>query len=312
MHYSLTIEPIHAGQRADVAIAALLGITRSQVKSRLKGEGIFINSRQKPLSHICSENDKVELELKETEAPGLKPKDIPLDILYQDEHLLIINKQPGLVVHAGGGTGEDTLVNAILFHTGEMKDFEGSLRPGIVHRIDRDTSGLILVARNAKTLEALQSQFSERLIEKEYRAVVVSNIKEDTLVIDNAIGRHPVDRKKMAVTEAHSRNAVTQIQVLERFGHFTYVAAFPKTGRTHQIRVHMAYIKHPILGDRVYGSRQINDSLAGLAPRQMLHAFGIRFRHPETGELMELKAPLPKDMNLLLERLREKKTLFPR
>ena len=284
-----------------------MGISRSALKGRLKKE-ILVNGKSKALSYLCHENDVFEVELETPVLPSLAPEPIPLQILFEDKTILVINKQAGLVVHAGGGTQNNTLVNGLLYHLKKedsLTEFGDSLRPGIVHRLDKDTSGVMVIAKNLKAMENLQKQFASRCIEKEYRAIVAGNIREEDLIVDEPIGRHPVDRKKMAVNSTTpSRNAFTSLHVIEHFQDTAYVAAFPKTGRTHQIRVHLAYIKHPIIGDEVYGSNSLNQKFISYIRRQALHARRLKFQHPENGKELEFTAPLPKDMQKLLDHLK--------
>ncbi len=232
------------------------------------------------------------------------PEDIPLDILYEDEDLIVVNKPKGMVIHPAPGHYSGTLVNALMFHCKDsLSGINGVLRPGIVHRIDRDTTGSIVAAKNDRTHESLAAQLKEHSITRRYRAIVHGNLPENEYVIDAPIGRHPQDRKKMAVLregQGTSRNAVTHVRVLERFGNYTYVECELETGRTHQIRVHMASISHPVVGDAVYGPKKAPFALEG----QTLHAMVLGFIHPAKGTYMEFTAPLPVYFTHLLEILR--------
>ncbi len=308
MKQKLVISKEFENVRADIALSSLLGITRSALKNRIQ-DGIIVNGKTKALSHLCHEKDVFEVEIKEQILPSLEPEPIPLSILFEDETLLVINKQAGLVVHAGGGTQNNTLVNGLIYHLrkkGGLKEFGDTLRPGIVHRLDKDTSGVMVIAKTLKAMENLQKQFASRTIEKEYRAIVSGNIRDEEITVDQPIGRHPTERKKMTVlTTLPSRKAYTSIRVLEHFNEAAYVAAFPKTGRTHQIRVHLAYIKHPILGDEVYGSHSLNQNFKAFISRQALHARRLKFQHPLNEKTLEFTAPLPKDMQTLLEALKQ-------
>ena len=234
---------------------------------------------------------------------ALEPEDIPLDIVYEDKDLLVINKPKGLVVHPAAGHWSGTLVNALLYHCRDsLSGINGELRPGIVHRIDKDTSGLLIVAKNDFAHQALAAQLQDHTLARTYVCLVVGGVREDSGVIDAPIGRHPTDRKKMAVTEKNSRHAVTHWRVLERFPGYTLLECRLETGRTHQIRVHMAYRNHPIVGDTVYGHPKPElgqDS-------QCLHARALTFRHPRTGETMTLTCPLPDYFTRLLEALRRR------
>lgn len=232
------------------------------------------------------------------------PEDIPLDILYEDNDLIVVNKPKGMVVHPAPGHYSGTLVNALMFHcAGSLSGINGVLRPGIVHRIDRDTTGSLVIAKNDLTHESLAAQLKEHTITRRYRAIVHGNLPKDEYMIDAPIGRHPQDRKKMAVLregQGTSRSAVTHVKVLERFGSFTYIECRLETGRTHQIRVHMAHMSHPVLGDAVYGPKKAPYNLEG----QTLHAMVLGFIHPVKNEYMEFTAPLPEYFERLLERFR--------
>ena len=218
------------------------------------------------------------------------PEDIPLDIVYEDPSLLVVNKPKGMVVHPAYGNLNHTLVNALLYHCkGQLSGINGVIRPGIVHRIDKDTSGLLVVAKDDQAHSSLAAQIKEHSFDRFYHAVVYGNLKEDSGTVHQPIGRHPTDRKKMAVTDKNSRDAVTHFEVVERYQGFTHVRLKLETGRTHQIRVHMAYIGHPVAGDPVYGPRKVISSLEG----QCLHAKTISFLHPKTGELLSFDSPLP-------------------
>jgi len=302
--HRLIIPESLSGFRADVASSELLNISRSSLKSRLSDKKIWINGSFRSISTLVETGDEIRLTLLPLPVIDMTPQSIELDILHEDNEFLAINKPAGMVVHAGGGTRDNTMVNALLFHLQSWNAFGDSIRPGIVHRLDRETSGVILVAKKPESLENLQNQFSKRIIQKEYRVLVNDNIVQDSLLIDSPIGRNPRDRKKMTVGGIHPREALTRLSVLERFGNCSYVAAYPKTGRTHQIRVHLASIHHPVIGDRSYGSRGKRILPESLTGRHLLHAFRIDFRHPASGESMQLYAPLPPDMTEALELLR--------
>ena len=233
------------------------------------------------------------------------PEEIPLDILYEDNDLIVVNKPKGMVVHPAPGHSSGTLVNALMYHCREsLSGINGVLRPGIVHRIDRDTTGSLVAAKNDTAHESLARQFKEHSITRAYRAIVHGNLTQDTITVDAPVGRHPKDRKKMAVLQegqGTSRRAVTHIRVLERFGQYTFVECVLETGRTHQIRVHMAHIGHPVLGDRVYGPGRCPFRLEG----QTLHAMTLGFIHPKTGRSLEFTAPLPEYFEQLLTKLRQ-------
>lgn len=231
-------------------------------------------------------------------------QDIPLDVVYEDEDVIVVNKPVGLVVHPAPGHPDGTLVNALLHHCGDsLSGVGGEKRPGIVHRIDRDTSGLIIAAKNDAAHLGLAAQLSDHTLARTYECLVVGNLKEDSGTVDAPIGRHPADRKKMTVTQRNSRHAVTHWEVIARYPGVTHVRCHLETGRTHQIRVHMAYIGHPILGDTVYGNKKPVPGLTG----QCLHAAGLRFIHPRTGEMIELSCDLPDEFRVYLKKLENKK-----
>jgi 23S rRNA pseudouridine1911/1915/1917 synthase len=300
---NLTVPPEYTGKRLDSALATLLNISRSALQRRVMETTLLVNQKKRPWSYKIKSGDSVCFEYHIVEVPVLKPEAIPFDIVYEDEALLVLNKPAGLVVHAGGGTRTHTLVNGLLQHFLDSKQFNNPDRPGIVHRLDKDTSGVMVVAKNEQTLTALQKQFSQRAVEKEYRAVVVGNIKQESLLLDSPIGRNPKDRKKMNIAGIAARDAVTEIQVLQHCGELCYIAAFPKTGRTHQIRVHLSSIKHPILGDLLYGSKKL-DWVKGIpVTRQMLHAYRLKLTHPKTGQEIEWKVKIPPDMQQVLDGL---------
>ena len=245
--------------------------------------------------------ERVEALIPEPENPEILPENIPLDILYEDEDVLIVNKPKGMVVHPSAGHYSHTLVNAVMYHCrGQLSGINGVLRPGIVHRIDMDTTGALVVCKNDASHQALAEQLAVHSITRKYRALVHGNIREDEGTVTGAIGRHPTDRKKMAVNEKNGKPAVTHYRVLERFGAYTYIECELETGRTHQIRVHMASIGHPLVGDTVYGPKKCPfPKLQG----QTLHAMVLGFRHPRTGEYLEVTAPLPQYFEKLLAEL---------
>lgn len=230
-----------------------------------------------------------------------RPQNIPLDIVYEDDDLLVVNKPKGMVVHPAPGNPDGTLVNALLYHcAGTLSGIGGALRPGIVHRIDRDTSGLIIAAKNDAAHQYLSAQLADHTLARTYECIVVGALREDRGTVDAPIARHPTDRKRMAVV-AGGREAVTHWEVIARYPGYTHVRCRLETGRTHQIRVHMAYIGHPILGDTVYGAKK---EVAGLTG-QCLHAVGLRFLHPRTHEVMELSCPLPEEFTRMLQKIRK-------
>ena len=298
----LTLQPNKedAGRRVDAWLAEkLAGMTRSAAQ-RLLEEG-RVTRGGKPLAknYKLTGTETLEVALPEPEPVDVAPQNIPLDVVYEDGDVIVVNKPKGLVVHPAPGHPDGTLVNALLYHCGDsLSGIGGELRPGIVHRIDRDTSGLIIAAKNDFAHQRLAAQLQDHTLARIYHCIVVGNLREDAGTVDAPIGRHPVDRKKMAVA-ANGRPAVTHWRVLERFQGFCYVECRLETGRTHQIRVHMAHIGHPILGDTVYGNKKPVPGLHG----QCLHAVGLRFLHPRTGEAVELHCELPEEFQNQLRKL---------
>ena len=292
-----------AGSRVDAWLAGQLeGLTRSAVQRLLEEGLVLLNGRPLAKNHRLSGGETLTVSLPDPEPADAQPQDIPLDVVYEDGDVIVVNKPKGLVVHPAPGHPDGTLVNALLHHCGSsLSGIGGELRPGIVHRIDRDTSGLIIAAKNDAAHQALSAQLQDHTLARTYEAVVVGNLREDRGTVDAPIGRHHTDRKKMAVTDRGGRAAVTHWEVLERFQGFTHVRCRLETGRTHQIRVHMAHLGHPICGDTVYGARKPVPGLTG----QCLHAVGLRFIHPRTGEAVELSCPLSDAFTALLEKLRK-------
>ena len=279
------------GERFDTVIASLSeGHSRSYLKTLIKDESVLLNdSAAKPSARV-KEGDKITLVLPEKMMPDILPEDIPLDILYEDDDVLVVNKPKGMVVHPAPGHYTGTLVNAVMYHCGSsLSGINGIMRPGIVHRIDRDTTGSVIICKNDAAHVSIAAQLQEHTIVRRYFAILYDNIAEDSFTIDKPIGRDPKDRKKMAV-RPDGKRAVTHCKVLQRYGAYTYVECRLETGRTHQIRVHMAHIRHPLLGDEVYaGSRKSRFKTQG----QCLHAGILGFVHPRTGEYIETIAPLP-------------------
>lgn len=289
--------------RLDKALCTLDDTLTRAAAVRLTESGdVTLNGKTASKSGKVKIGDIVEITYPEPVSSEAVPQDIPLDIIYEDDDLLVVNKPKGMVVHPAAGNPDGTLVNALLYHCGDsLSGIGGVVRPGIVHRIDKDTSGLLMVAKNDTAHLKLSEQIKEHSFTREYEAVIIGHLKEQKGSIDAPIGRSKNDRKKMAVTELNSKNAVTRYEVLEEYPGFSYVRLRLETGRTHQIRVHMAYLGHPLAGDGVYGGRNAERIMEG---GQCLHARKIGFIHPTTGKYMEFTSPLPEYFTKFLEKLR--------
>jgi 23S rRNA pseudouridine1911/1915/1917 synthase len=287
------LEEIYSGDeriRIDVFTATVAQITRSHAAKLIESGNVLIGEKTASKNDKIQSGTKVTITLPEPVSYDVKPENIPLDIIYEDDDLLVVNKPKDMVVHPAAGNFEGTLVNALMYHCKDsLSGINGVMRPGIVHRIDKNTSGLLMVAKNDFSHNHLAAQIKEHSFTREYEAVVYGNLKNDTGIINAPIARHPVKRKQMAVTSQGGRDAITEYTVLERFGSFTHVRLKLKTGRTHQIRVHMAYLGHPVAGDDVYGPKKVITKLGG----QCLHAKKIGFIHPKTQEYMEFDSALP-------------------
>ena len=302
MTRELTAATEHAGARLDAFLSADGALTRSQA-ARLIAEGrVRVNGRPAAKSARLSGGETVTVDVPAPRETALTPQDIPLDVVYEDDDVVVVNKPTGLVVHPAPGHPDGTLVNALLHHCGDsLSGIGGEKRPGIVHRIDRDTSGLIIAAKNDAAHLALSAQLKDHSLSRTYECLVNGNMKQDSGTVDAPIDRNPADRKKMAVVPT-GRRAVTHWEVVARYPGVTHLRCRLETGRTHQIRVHMAYIGHPILGDTVYGAKKPVPGLTG----QCLHATGLRFVHPRTGEPVELRCPLPPEFTAMLQKLQSK------
>ena len=277
-------------------------LSRSYIQKLLKEQKITVNGSMVKANYKVQSEDEISVALPDMEEPDILPEDIPLDILYEDNDVLVVNKPKGMVVHPSAGHTSGTLVNAIMFHCKDnLSGINGVLRPGIVHRIDKDTTGALLICKDDVVHRDLAEQLKEHSIKRRYRAVVQGNLKEDEGTVNAPVGRHPTDRKKMAINHKNGKEAITHYKVLERFGQATYIECRLETGRTHQIRVHMASLGHPLLGDTVYGSSKNPYHLQG----QALHAMILGFVHPITGKYLEFEAPLPEYFSKLLEKLRK-------
>ncbi len=276
--------------------------SRSYIQKLIKDGQVSVLGKAVKSNYKIDGAEEIVLLIPEQIVPDILPENIPLDILYEDQDLIVINKPKGMVVHPAAGHYSGTLVNALMYHCkDDLSGINGVMRPGIVHRIDQNTTGSLLVCKNDYAHNFIASQLKVHSITRKYRAIVHGNIKEDTGTIDAPIGRHPIDRKKMAIEPRNGRDAVTHFQVLERFGNYTYIECQLETGRTHQIRVHMSSIHHPIVGDDVYGPAKC--PFSGLQG-QTLHAQVLGFIHPRTKEYMEFSAPLPEYFKSLLQKLR--------
>ena len=299
----LLIDEENHGARVDSALSLQLPeISRSFIQKLIESGAVRVNGQLcTSKKHKVSKDDAVELQIPEPKALEAKAEDIPLQLVYEDDDLLVVNKPRGMVVHPAAGNESGTLVNAVMFHCkGRLSSINGVIRPGIVHRIDKDTSGLLVVAKNDMAHESLSQQLAAHSITRKYEALVFNNFIQDEGTVDAPIGRDPSNRLRQAVTDINSQRAVTHFKVLERFGKFTLIEAKLETGRTHQIRVHMAYIKHPLVGDKVYGPKKQPFNAEG----QLLHAKTLGFVHPRTGEYMEFESSRPEIFDNILQSLR--------
>ena len=299
---NIEIIAAESGTRIDAWLSVNVpDLTRNAAQRLLTDGMVLVNGKPPKKNYKISAGDAVIITIPDIAEVPLVPQNIPLDIVFEDEDVVVVNKPRGMVVHPAPGHPDGTLVNALMYHCGDsLSGVGGEKRPGIVHRIDKDTSGLLIVAKNDAAHLALSAQLSDRSLSRVYRAVVVGNLKQDSGTVDAPIGRHPNDRKKMAVTHQNSRNAVTHWSVLERYRGYTHVRCKLETGRTHQIRVHMAHIGHPLLGDEVYGHAKLPEK--GLVG-QCLHAKELQFIHPRTGEAVHLDTELPDYFKEVLTRL---------
>jgi 23S rRNA pseudouridine1911/1915/1917 synthase len=310
--FHIAVDSSDSGKRLDVLIATrMANLSRSRAAHLILTENIYVNDAlKKPGYRVCA-GDQIQGTIPEPESASLEPEPIEINILYEDRDLIVINKQAGIVVHPAPGHASGTLVNALLYHCPDLEPIGGELRPGIVHRLDKDTTGVLVVAKNSTAHAHLSEQFSERNIQKTYLALVYGQMPAATGRIDLPIGRHPVDRKRMSTVSRKARPAETTWKVRERFSGVSYLELNLKTGRTHQARVHCAAIRHAIVGDPVYGGRKVSKNLADETfalikdvDRQMLHAWCLEFLHPATDKPLVFTAALPSDMNDLINRLK--------
>ena len=310
MTYTVTEKEV--GSRLDALAASISGESRSAAARAIEEGRVTVSGVQQPKKYAVKLGDIIEYtEVQELMPDKAMPENIPLDIIYEDDDIIVINKPSGMVVHPAAGNPTGTLVNALLYHCGDsLSGIGGVLRPGIVHRIDKDTSGLLVCAKNDFSHKALSAELEYHGIEREYRALVKGGFKNDTGTVNLPIGRHPADRKKMAVLTSpasHAREAITHYTVLERYGQISYLALKLETGRTHQIRVHMSHTGHALLGDEVYGGTPslFEKKHASLFSGQALHAKKLSLTHPRSGERMTFECPLPEDFEKLLAILRD-------
>ncbi len=304
---TLKVENADVGTRIDRWLSDKLpDISRSSIQKLIEGSMISVNCVITVKNYKLRHGDTVHIKIPEVEEFVPKPQNIPLDILYEDEDLLVVNKIKGMVVHPGAGHHENTLVNALLHHcNGNLSILNGDIRPGIVHRLDKDTSGLLVVAKNNFTHESLARQLKERTIKRQYEAIVHGTMNKESDTINAPIGRNMTNRTKMCVTEHNSKNAITHFSIIEQYAGYAYIRVSLETGRTHQIRVHMDYIGHPIIGDEVYGVRKRNSKTSSLRG-QCLHSKLLGFTHPRSGDYIEIESELPEYFRAILTKLRTK------
>ena len=306
-HYEYDIDPTCGKKRLDIFLAEIqTDITRSYIKKLIETEHITVNGAPAKAQYKLKEGDRVVVEVPDPAPLEVKPEPIPLNIVYEDSSLIVIDKPPGMVVHPAPGHSGGTLVNALLHHCDDLAGIGGVERPGIVHRLDKDTSGLIVVAKTEACMQSLTLQFKERDIHKIYLALAKGKVKSKTGVIDVPIGRHKIHRKKMSTRTSAGRDAQTRYEVIRQLDNYSYLRLFPKTGRTHQLRVHLSSIGHPIIGDRLYGGT-LGPGFPQIA-RQALHAHRLELAHPSTGNLLQFESPLPPDMVALLSASPDPKT----
>ena len=300
-HHKFEVDEISNKKRLDVFLSECLpNISRSRLKKLINDNRVMVNSKPRSAGYKVRTKEKIGVEIPLIEPLKTTSENIPLNIVFEDEYLLAINKPAGMVVHPAPGHYTGTLVNALLYHCNDLSGIGGVERPGIVHRLDKETSGLVLVAKTEATHKALALQFKKRKIKKEYLSFVKGNVKKDTGSIESLIGRHKTHRKKMVAVRNNGRSACTHYEVLQRFKNYTYIKLQPETGRTHQIRVHMASINHPVIGDKLYGGKNPNLGTFKME-RHALHACQLEFKHPILEKPLSLKAALPMDMQKILK-----------
>lgn len=294
------------GTRLDTFISSKSGFTRSHIQKLIRQGLITVNSRKGKTAYMVKEKDSIEVSIPDEREGQLIPEDIPIDIVLENEHIIVVNKPPHMVTHPASGNRSGTLMNAVIARCKELASIGAPMRPGVVHRLDKETSGLIIIAKSDEAYYSLIRQFREREIEKQYIALLYGKLKEDRGEICSAIGRSVSDRKKMSTRTRKGKEAITRFDVVRRFTSATLAKVSILTGRTHQIRVHFASVGHPVLGDKTYGKKtEIRHGSSKIIsfPRQMLHASSLKFRHPISGEILELNAPVPEDMETAVEKL---------
>lgn len=287
------------GLRIDKYLSSNLDfLSRSYIQKMIQEQNVSVNGKIVKANYCLKEDDEIEFQLPPNVEPDIEPEDIPLDVLYEDNDVIVVNKPKGMVVHPAAGHYSGTLVNALMYHCKDsLSGINGVMRPGIVHRIDKDTTGSLIICKNDNSHEIIAEQLKEHSIVRKYRAICMGIIKEDELTINAPIGRHPVERKKMAINEKNGKTAVTHVKVLKRLKNATYIECRLETGRTHQIRVHLSSMGHPLLGDEIYGDTKNKHKLQG----QTLHAYILGFKHPTTNEYIETTASIPSYFNKLLK-----------
>lgn len=314
-HFSFQVTAKNQGRRLDQFLSETnLNLSRSQAKNLIQRHLIFLNQKPtKPSVHLRTD-DLVSGSLPDPKPLSLEPEPLPLTILYEDSSIIVIDKAPGMVIHPAHGNPSGTLVNALLYHCKDLTGINGVLRPGIVHRLDKNTSGVMVAAKDNETFQHLTKQFKNRTVEKVYRALVYGTFNREEGLIDSSIGRHPSQRKRMSTRTKRGRRSITRWKKIEEYDHCTFLEVFPQTGRTHQIRVHLSSIGHPVLGDPLYGRKNKPGAIHDPAlkecvkrlNRQALHAQRLAFTHPRTGEKVQFISPIPRDMSEVLEWLRSR------